>query len=247
MDRSAFFAALRERDNGIFGTSLTQRQVEGTEALLDAGKGLPLHWMANINANVYRETGGGMYPVKETVFPHHKDKNPSDATVISRLDRAFAKGQLTWVRTPYWRNGAFGRGQLMITHDHNYRKFGITNYADALKLDVSARIAVEGMVEGHFTGKKLADFDFPADLDNPPKTDPRRIVNGIDGSDDLVQSYHMAFATALEVAGWGEVPPAAPAPAPEPDATIPDDIARKAAAYDRIAAITADIGKGPTP
>lgn len=216
MDRKAFYAYLRQRSVSLFGTSLSQRQVDGIEALLDAGRGLPLHWMANILANVHRETGGGMYPIKETVYPHHTDKNPSDATVIARLDRAFAKGQLPWVKAPYWRGGAFGRGQLQITHDRNYRKFGITNYADALKLPVSARIAVSGMVEGHFTGKKLADFTFPADLDNPPRTDPRRIVNGVDGSDDDVQRFHMAFAAALRAGGWSDETPTPVSPTPDP-------------------------------
>jgi len=201
LDRTAFFNALR---GGLPAfRRFSQRQVDGIEALLDAGADLPLHHMANVLANVYHETGGGMYPVKETVLPRHRDKNPSDAEVIRRLDRAWSDGRLPWVRTPYWRDGAFGRGQLQITHARNYAKFGITDYADALKLDVSARIAVEGMLDGHFTGKKLSDFTFPRDLDNPPRTDPRRIVNGVDGSDDQVQRNHMVFAAALTSGGWG--------------------------------------------
>lgn len=199
-DRKIFFDSLR-------GTALfrrfTTRQVQGIEALLDEceARDVPLHYTANILANVYRETGGGMYPIKETVFPHHRDKNPSDAEVIRRLDRAWENGQLPWVTVPYWRGGAFGRGQLQITHDYNYAKFGITNYAAALQLPVSARIAVQGMLEGMFTGKRLSDYTFPRDMDNPPRTDPRRIVNGIDGSDDEVQRNHMIFAGALASAG----------------------------------------------
>ena len=212
MKRKTFFAALRARNSGLFGTSLSTPQVQGIEALLDAGRALPLHHMANVLAQVHHETGGGMYPIKETVMPWHKNKKPSDATVIGRLDRAYAKGQLTWVKSAYWRGGAFGRGQLQITHDYNYDKFGITNYADALKPDVSARIAVEGMREGMFTGKKLADFNFPQDLDNPPRTNPRRIVNGADGSDDKVRTHHMAFAAALEAAGWQQESAATPVP-----------------------------------
>ena len=212
MKRKTFFAALRARNSGLFGTSLSTPQVQGIEALLDAGRALPLHHMANVLAQVHHETGGGMYPIKETVFPHHKNKNPSDAEVIRRLDRAFAGGKLPWVKSAYWRGGAFGRGQLQITHDYNYDKFGITNYADALKPDVSARIAVEGMREGMFTGKKLADFNFPQDLDNPPRTNPRRIVNGADGSDDKVRTHHMVFAAALEAAGWQQARTARPAP-----------------------------------
>ena len=202
MIREKFFSVLRARSSSLFGNSLTQRQQDGVGALLDAGHALPMHHMANVLAQVYHETGRGMYPIKETVFPWHKDKHPTDADVIRRLDRAFAAGKLPWVKSPYWRGGAFGRGQIQITYAGNYAKFGITNFDDALKLDVSARIAVEGMACGMFTGKKLADYDFPIDLCNPPRSHPRRIVNGADGSDGNVRTYHLAFAAALEVAGW---------------------------------------------
>lgn len=197
MDRKAFFDAIRPHIN------LDQFAVDGINALLDAGENLPLHHMANILANVRRETGGLMGPIKETVMASHKNRNPSDAEVIRRLDSAFAKGRLHWVKTPYWRGGAFGRGQLQATHDYNYRKLGITNYSDALNLDVSARIAVEGMSKGMFTGRKLSDYTFPNDLNNPPKTNPRRIVNGSDGSDAEVAESHRMFADALRKAGWG--------------------------------------------
>ena len=245
MKRKTFFAALRARNSGLFGTSLSTPQVQGIEALLDAGRALPLHHMANVLAQVHHETGGGMYPIKETVMPWHKNKKPSDATVIGRLDRAYAKGQLTWVKVPYWRGGAFGRGQLQITHDYNYDKFGITNYAEALRLDVSARIAVEGMRDGMFTGRKLADYNFPADLDNQQSDNPRRIVNGNDGSDAEVAASHLMFAAALEAAGWQQArtvraaPVATPVvpPAPAPTADTPGF-------WDTIAAIIRSIFGG---
>jgi hypothetical protein len=210
-----FFNAIRP----AFG-SLNVKQVEGMSALLEAGKGLPLHHMANVLAQVRRETGGYMYPIKETVFPSHKDKNPSDATVIARLDKAYAAGKLPWVTSPYWRDGWFGRGQIQLTHKANYAKFGIINPANALRPNVSAHVAVKGMVGGMFTGRKLADYNFPAALDAPPKLNPRRIVNGQDGSDAEVAKFHRQFAAALEKAGWGSgatfrtLPATAPAKAP---------------------------------
>lgn len=200
MERKKFFDAIRP----AFGGSLDADQVKGIDALLDAGAGLPLHHMANVLAQVRRETGGIMYPIKETVAPSHKDRNPSDKEVIARLDRAFAKGQLPWVKSPYWRDGWFGRGPIQITHKSNYDKFGVGKN-DPLKPEIGAMIAVKGMRDGVFTGRKLSDYDFPRDLDNGPKTNPRRIVNGQDGSDRQVAGFHREFAKALEVAGWGEV------------------------------------------
>lgn len=193
MNKTSFFAAIRP----AFGGKLSQAQVDGMGAILDAGAALPMHHLAHCLAHVRRETGGGMYPVKETVMPNHNDKNPSDAEVIRRLDVAFAKGQLKGVKTPYWRDGAFGRGQVQITHAANYAKFGIVNYGDALKLDVSARVVVDGMSKGMFRGRKLSDYDFPADLDASPAHNPRRIVNGNDGSDTEVARYHRQFYDAL--------------------------------------------------
>lgn len=212
MDRTAFYAAIRP----AFGKALSHLQVDGIEALLNAGRGLPLHHMANVLAQVRRETGGIMAPIKETVLPSHKEKNPSDAVVIRRLDAAWAKGRLKGVKAPYWRNGEFGRGQIQLTHARNRAAFGITNPDDLLKPTVSARVAVEGMRDGRFRtwpdGRpiRLSDFDFPAALDLPPARNPRRIVNGQDGSDREVARYHRAFAAALQQAGWGTAPPVRP-------------------------------------
>ena len=200
MDKDKFFVELRRRGTGLFGTILNQSQVEGIESLLDVGARLPLHHISNVLAQVYHETGGRMSPVRETFAD-------TDAQAIDRLERAWAKGQLTWVKTPYWRDGWFGRGQIQLTHKANYAKFGITNPGDAMKLDVSARVAVEGMRDGKFTGRKLADYNFPGALDNPSSSNPRRIVNGKDGTDAKVAGYHRAFAAALTAAGYDTSPP----------------------------------------
>lgn len=217
MNRTAFFAGIRP----AFGGRMNEAQVAGINALLDAGAGLPLHHMAHVLAHVRRETGGHMSPIKETVMPHHKDKNPSDAEVIRRLDRAFAAGKLKWVKAPYWRDGWFGRGPIQITHRANYAKFGITNPADALRPHIGAHIAILGMRDGMFTGRKLADYKFPDALDAPPSLNPRRIVNGPDGSDAEVARFHRQFAAALEMAGWSVHSP----PAQKLDALSPKPVA----------------------
>jgi hypothetical protein len=204
MNREAFYNAIRP----AFGGRLSQPQVDGMDALLHEGRNLPLHHMAHVLAHVRRETGGYMAPIKETVMPRHKDKNPSDAEVIRRLDVAFAKRQLSGVKAPYWREGWFGRGQIQITHEKNYRKFGLSHPDQALSPLISARIAVRGMVEGMFTGRKLSDYSFPDALDAPPDHNPRRIVNGKDGSDKEVAGHHRQFAAALQAAGWGGSEPA---------------------------------------
>ena len=225
MNRANFFAQLRRRDSGVFGSSLSQAQVEGTEAILDAAAwhGLedPRH-VANVLGQVYHETGGYMSPIKETVFASHRDKAPSDSEVIRRLDRAFSRGQLPWVRTPYWRDGWFGRGMIQITHKRNYRKLGDRLGVDlvgdrdlTLNPEISARIAVVGMAEGLFTGVGLSDF-FNDGRDDARGA--RRIVNGPDGTDSKVAGHHNAFMRALREGGWqlpAEPGPVKPTPEDE--------------------------------
>lgn len=228
MDRKAFFAALRRRDSGVFGTSLSAPRVQGIEAILDAcirhGVTDP-HHVAHVLAHVYHETGTHMLGIKETVYASHKDKNPSDAKVIARLDRAWAKGQLGRVSTPYWRAGWFGRGPIQITHLDNYLKFerilGVPltkNPSLALDAKIGADIAVIGMRDGVFRNRRLAQYAFPTSLTNAPPSNPRRIVNGKDGTDGKVAGYHRAFHKALVAAGWdgSAKAPSPTAPAPKP-------------------------------
>ena len=209
MNRKVFFNSVR---HSVFGGALTQPQVDGIEAILAScarHNVTGVHHISNILAQVYIETGGYMLPIKETVFPSHTNKNPSDATVITRLNRAFAKGQLTWVTKPYWRTGWFGRGPIQITHESNYlkmeKRLGVPltkNPNLALEPNIGADIAVVGMSEGLFTGKKLSDFNFPTALDASSKQHPRRIVNGPDGKDDDVAKIHRQCAQAFKSAGY---------------------------------------------
>lgn len=242
MNRALFYAALR-RSNTVFGSSLGQRQVEGMEALLDALYGFPLAHAANVLGQVYIETGGGMYPVKETVFANHRDKNPSDAKVIARLDRSFARGQLPWVKHPYWREGWFGRGQIQLTHESNYRRLSpvvgvdlVRSPEKALDPAVSAKIAAEGMKRGMFTGKKLADFDVGSGFDH---FEARAIVNGdkhVKGH-DLVK-YAMAFSEALQHAGWDTEAPV------RPDVEAPTEPKAKAKGGALVALLAVLVGVG---
>ncbi len=226
MDREKFFAALRRRGSGVFGTSLSQQQVDGVTAIMDEGekRGVSVFHLAAIFAEVYHETGGQMAPVKETVYASSKDRNPSDAAVIKRLETAFAKGQLPWVKTPYWREGWFGRGLIQLTHKVNYDKFGVTK-DQALDLKTSVHIVFEGMIKGLFTGKKLADYDNV--VTKTPRVvsflyySSRSIVNGDAAATGAkINTYGKAFETALREAGYEgrAVPADKPSPViiPEP-------------------------------
>lgn len=230
MDKKKLFDTLR--GSKLFPKTLTTENVVGVESIVDAAMDYritdPAH-VAYMLANAHHETGGYMSPIKETVYASHKDKNPSDAAVIARLDKAWKAGQLSWVKTPYWKDGWFGRGQIQLTHEKNYRKLGdvvgvdlVKNRNAMLDAKTSAKVTVVGMRDGLFTGKKLSDFSFPSALSAEPEKNPRRIINGVDGTDKKVADAFKIFYDALIKAGYGlpdspavvVAPPTVPSPSP---------------------------------
>lgn len=188
MNRAAFFDAIRP----LFG-GLKQSQVRGLEILLAAVDGLPVRHQAYDLATAFHETRATMEPVREALAD-------TDAEAVRRLERAWAKGQLPWVRTPYWRADKdgkhwFGRGYVQLTHKVNYEKAGkrlgvdlVSDPSAALSPMLAARILVQGMSEGWFTGVKLSDCTNYRDM--------RKVVNGMDKA-DLIAGYAVKFEAAL--------------------------------------------------
>jgi len=198
VDRERFFSVVREE---VFGGRLNQDQVDNLNVLLDTWEDfLPnadLHWIANSMAQIHHETGGRMTPVRETFAE-------TDRQAMDRLERAWRSNKIPWVRKPYWNDGWFGRGHIQLTHRSNYVKMGqrtghplVDRPSLMLVPAVSAEVAIIGMVEGSFTGKKLSDYRFPEALDAKPEENPRRIINGPDGTDAKVAELHRKFLRAL--------------------------------------------------
>lgn len=195
MTLELFFNEIRRT---IFGGKLNQPQVTNIEIILDTWRrllpGADLRWIANSLAQIHHETGGRMTPVRETFAD-------SDEVARARLERAWKQGRLPWVKNPYWGDGWFGRGHIQLTHRRNYLRMGerigvdlVANPSLMLDSKISAEVAIIGMVEGLFTGRKLADY-FNDTTDDP--LNARRIINGPDGTDQRVSSLHERFLRAL--------------------------------------------------
>jgi putative chitinase len=246
MSRAAFFAALRARNSGVFGTSLSQSQVEGIEAILDAGDRLPLSHLAYALATAYGETGGRMQPIHENmnytaarmvqVWPS-RFKTEADAAPYARQPEKLANlvygGRLgNTAPGDGWRYR--GRGLVQITGKDNYAKVGrlvgVDLVADpdaSLQIGIAARALIYGIRDGIYTGKKAADY-LPGDYVNA-----RRIINGTFEAQKYA-GYARAFDAALVAAGYSGIPiiatipprapedpasakaPLPPLPAPEP-------------------------------
>ena len=232
MNRAVFFDAIRP----MFG-GLSTDQVRGLEILLAAVDGLPVRHQAYVLATAYHETAATMQPVRETLAK-------TDAEAARRLERAWKAGKLSWVKTPYWRadNGKYwiGRGYVQLTHKANYeragKRMGIDLVADpsaAMSPMLAARIIVQGMSEGWFTGVKMSDCATYRDM--------RKVVNGMDRA-DMIAGYAAKFEAALL-----EAERQAPRPDVEPVEAMPEAGSQPgliAAVVTILAALAAYLGFG---
>ena len=199
INRRFFFDHIR---NGPFRGRLLKPQVEGIEAILEHWQAWEKRgddrWLAYILATVFHETAETMQPVRETLAP-------DDAKAIAILERAFAEGRLSWVKTPYWRpdetgQSWLGRGFVQLTHKRNYAAMaqvtGIDLVAEpdrAMETGPALAILFEGMARGSITGRKLVDY---FDGDSAEWIEARRIVNGTDRA-ALIAGYGRSFYAAI--------------------------------------------------
>lgn len=195
----------------LFGGRVTQRQVDGINRILRIGADeydLPVQHIAYVLGTTMWETGKAMHPLRET--QRRDEMSISDATAISRLDRAYEAGRLTWVSRPYWRDGWFGRGEVQITHKRNYEKLqpfvtarhpGVDIVATPNAIiempEISTTISFEGMTRGLFTGRKLSDFG--DGVKTFRHNEARAIINPAElSSYEKVGALSIAFYLALK-------------------------------------------------
>jgi putative chitinase len=187
-----FFAAVRP----LFGGRLLLSQVGGLNALLTIGAAaLPnLQALAYLLATAYHETARTMLPIAE----YGKGKGYDYGR---QLDMGAGPGR----RVPYTTPPVlyYGRGYVQLTWRSNYQAMSRLTGADllnnpdlALQPAIAGQIAVQGMLRGYFTGKRLKDY-FPNPAGQHDPLNARRIINGMDCAAKIA-SYYTAFLTALQ-------------------------------------------------
>jgi len=98
--------------------------------------------------------------------------------------RAKTGTKIWYMQEKYWHTGYYGRGFCQLTHERNYQKFSellgvdlVDNPDEALRPEIGAKILVIGMVQGLFSGKRLAQYFQPNET--PRWLNARRTVNGL--------------------------------------------------------------------
>lgn len=196
-----FFASLRAglaQSSGLSKPlSLTQGQVDGVNALLEAGAHWPLGWMAYGLGTAWHESF--FEPIHERGGRAYLSKYDTGklAQALGNTPQADGDGILY-----------AGRGFVQLTGRTNYRKAGeflgldlLANPDLALDREVAARILIWGMETGAFTGRALSDYvDDQGDYDQ--FLEARRVVNGVDQRVKIAR-HALAAKVALEKGGWG--------------------------------------------
>jgi len=202
MDRKIFFDKIR---NSLFHGSMSQKQVDGMSSILDEWdlgySGDDHRWLAYALATTYHETAHTMQPIHELGKRSYFNKYEHGTRIGKRLGNTI-KGDGYRFR---------GRGFVQLTGRRNYRVAGrmigvdlVANPEAALDTNNAARILLEGMKRGIFTGKKFSDYIHPGGRADYVRA--RRIINGNDRA-GLIAGYARKFATALRMAMKVEHPP----------------------------------------
>jgi putative chitinase len=208
----AFFDVVRDHLG-----PLRQGQVDGMFALYEGSKALPVMHQAYVLGTAWHETAATMQPIYERGNREYFNKYDAGTKIGKALGNTI-KGDGYLYR---------GRGFVQLTGRRNYalagQKLGLdlVKHPDkALDIKVATQILVRGMVEGWFTGKKMADYKTFDDM--------RRVVNGTDRAAKIAayarvfQEAIMAQARVAAAKPALQPPPSPPAPVqPPPVAPAP--------------------------
>ena len=206
MDKSKFYTHLRKRDSGLFGTSLSQSQVDGINGILTAfaqvGDGKD-DTLAYALATAYHEVGGRMIPVREGFASTDAGARRAVSRLAKKRGPKSAVAKYVQPQPPYG-HVYYGRGHVQLTWLENYRQSSADAGVDLVKYpdkmldpEISARVMIKGLIDGRWNGqgKGLRYY-----LDKGDMRGARRTVN-ITDKWELIAGYHRAFLAAIETGG----------------------------------------------
>lgn len=185
MNMQIFFTQIR---NALFGGVLTQGQVDGINFILAMWDEMKqpswqLEWLAYCLATAYHEVDKTMRPIVEYASGDAYEGREDLGNIEKGDGRRFK-----------------GRGYVQLTGRANYVRAGekfnvdLVKYPErALEPRLAAKIMFIGMIEGWFTGKKLADYIDAPTIDY---YNARRIINKLDRA-ALIAGHANVFEKAI--------------------------------------------------
>lgn len=230
MDRAKFFAALRVRNSGLFGASLSGDQVRGTEGIIDAfdavGDG-NADTLAYALASAYHETGRRMVPVREGFASTDAGARAAVNKLAKQRGPNSAPAKYAQPQPPHG-HVYYGRGHVQLTWLDNYRRSSadagtdlVANPDAMLDPVISARVLIKGLLDGRWNGQGRGLRWY---LDRGDVVGARRTVNILDKA-EMIAGYHRSFLAAIMAAGGVKPAPAKvvplPVPKPAPTAGVP--------------------------
>jgi hypothetical protein len=202
MNLPVFYDRLRK--GKLLGPVLDADEFEGTSEIVNAAlvRGVGLAQLAYMLATTYHETNGTMQPIKELgghgYLTRMYDPRGTRPTLAKRNGNIYPGDGIKYA----------GRGFVQLTWRGNYARVGallkidLVNNPDlAMTLPVAARILVEGMMAGWFTGVSLTKrLPAKGKATRAQFVLARPIINGTDKADKIA-GYAMIFQEDLIVAG----------------------------------------------
>lgn len=210
MNEAIFYADIRKT---LFNGRLKPSQFQGLALINQEMNERSVHGPQRdyILATAYHETGRTMQPIEENLrysatgllktFP--KYFTPLQAQIcaykpekIANIAYANRMGNGPVESGDGWRFR--GRGYVMLTGRDNYEDWEITDRPEEARVtSTAARILVQGMIEGRFTGLPLRQFVNTTKCDY---MEARRVVNHMDRAADIA-GYAVQFGAARIAAG----------------------------------------------
>lgn len=204
MFNDAFFASIR---SSLFGGHITQAQIDSLNAIEEA-------WAT------YGDGDQRKFAYILATALHESDRFK---TMQEYASGAAYEGRHDLGNTVPGDGRRFkGRGFVQLTGRKNYAYWShrlgddlLASPDKVMNRAIAARILVEGMMLGTFTGKKLSAY---INTNGYAFIEARRVVNGTDKA-SLIAGYATHFLAALEAAA--SAPQPAPAVALQPDVEAP--------------------------
>jgi putative chitinase len=189
--RDGFFNAARA---GLFKHAMTQGEVDGCNAILDDMAGQCSAFTAYVLATAFKETAHTMHPVEEfggpSYFFRRYDIQGNRPDIARQLGNTKPGDGAKY----------HGRDYVQTTGRANYQKATTALSVDFIdhpeliaQLPNAAAVMRLGMLDGWFTGRRLADYlPHTGQATLTQYTSARRIINGVDCNVEIAE-YALAF------------------------------------------------------